>query len=190
MRLRSSSSSNSGAHLRAIPEHALQLARANGFRIRARFPVRGTYQVAATALLSPTRMQHGSTRRAARNLRVDALPFSLPRLARARLSGTFVEYRGTSNVNVSSLPRSDAAQDSGLQPALRECVARAVRRYLHDVGTAPVDGLHALVLREVELPLLREVLTWYGGNQSRAAAALGINRATLRKKMQQYGLAA
>jgi Fis family transcriptional regulator len=101
-----------------------------------------------------------------------------------------VEYRGTSNVNVSSLPRSDAAQDSGLQPALRECVARAVRRYLHDVGTAPVDGLHALVLREVELPLLREVLTWYGGNQSRAAAALGINRATLRKKMQQYGLAA
>jgi len=33
------------------------------------------------------------------------------------------------------------------------------------------------------------VLAWYGGNQSRAAAALGINRATLRKKLQQYGLA-
>lgn len=101
-----------------------------------------------------------------------------------------MDYRGTSDVNVSNLSRNDVAQDSGLQPALRECVSRAVRRYLHDVGSCPVDGLHALVLREVELPLLREVLTWYGGNQSRAAAALGINRATLRKKMQQYGLAA
>jgi len=32
------------------------------------------------------------------------------------------------------------------------------------------------------------VMSWYGGNQSRAADALGINRATLRKKLQQYGL--
>ena len=32
-------------------------------------------------------------------------------------------------------------------------------------------------------------MAWYGGNQSRAAVALGINRATLRKKLQQYGLA-
>jgi Fis family transcriptional regulator len=31
-------------------------------------------------------------------------------------------------------------------------------------------------------------MNWYGGNQSRAAAALGINRATLRKKLQLYGL--
>ena len=42
---------------------------------------------------------------------------------------------------------------------------------------------------EVESPLLREVMSWYGGNQSKAAAALGINRATLRKKLQLYGLA-
>jgi len=45
------------------------------------------------------------------------------------------------------------------------------------------------VLHEVESPLLGEVLAWYGGNQSKAAAALGINRATLRKKLHQYGLA-
>lgn len=38
------------------------------------------------------------------------------------------------------------------------------------------------------MPLLREVLDWCGGNQSRAAATLGINRATLRKKLQLYGL--
>jgi len=32
------------------------------------------------------------------------------------------------------------------------------------------------------------VLAWYGGNQSKAAAALGINRATLRKKLAAHGL--
>lgn len=69
---------------------------------------------------------------------------------------------------------------------LRECVAQAVRHYLADLGTEPGVGLHGLVMREVEQGLLREVLAWYEDNQSRAAAALGINRATLRKKLQQY----
>ena len=85
--------------------------------------------------------------------------------------------------------RADVAHEPSLQPALRECVTRAVRRYLTDVESEPGEGLHALVMCEVESPLLREVLAWYGGNQSKAAAALGINRATLRKKLQQYGLA-
>jgi Fis family transcriptional regulator len=92
-------------------------------------------------------------------------------------------------VNAAISLRADAAHEPSLQPALRDCVARAVRRYLADVESEPTEGLHALVLREVESPLLREVLAWYNGNQSRAAAALGINRATLRKKLQQYGLA-
>ncbi len=84
--------------------------------------------------------------------------------------------------------RVDALHESTLQPALRDCVARAVRRYLSDLDSKPGEGLHALLLHEVEMPLLREVMAWYGGNQSRAAEALGINRATLRKKLQQYGL--
>lgn len=92
-------------------------------------------------------------------------------------------------MNAASLQRADGAYEPSLQPALRECVSRAVRRYLSDVESEPGEGLHALVMCEVESPLLREVMTWYGGNQSRAAAALGINRATLRKKLQQYGLA-
>ncbi|WP_419481384.1 helix-turn-helix domain-containing protein [Dokdonella sp.] len=73
-------------------------------------------------------------------------------------------------------------------PALHACVTQAVRRYLADVESEPSEGLHALFLREVEAPLLREVMAWYGGNQSRASAALGITRSTLRKKLQFYGL--
>ncbi len=77
--------------------------------------------------------------------------------------------------------------ESALQPALRECVARAVRRYLHDMD-GEANGLYELVLDEVEAPLLREVMGWAGGNQSKAAAALGINRATLRKKLAAHKL--
>lgn len=104
-------------------------------------------------------------------------------------------------VNAARLPVTEAARSTSTrsaassgssnqsQSALGECVTRTVRRYLADIGDTPcADGLHALVLREVEIPLLREVLAFHDGNQSRAAAALGINRATLRKKLATHGL--
>ena len=73
--------------------------------------------------------------------------------------------------------------------ALAQCVTQLVRRYLRDLdGNAAGADLHSLVMHSAEAPLLREVLAWHGGNQSRAAATLGINRATLRKKLGQHGL--
>jgi Fis family transcriptional regulator len=105
------------------------------------------------------------------------------------------------SVNAVRLPAAEAAKQtstqggaspgagSSSQSALGECVTRTVRRYLADIGDTPcAEGLHALVLREVEVPLLREVLAFHDGNQSRAASALGINRATLRKKLAAHGL--
>jgi Fis family transcriptional regulator len=107
------------------------------------------------------------------------------------------------SVNAVRLPAADAAKQispqnagssvssnaAGSNSALSECVSRTVRRYLADIGdTECAEGLHAMVLREVEVPLLREVLAFHDGNQSRAAAALGINRATLRKKLAAHGL--
>ena len=87
-------------------------------------------------------------------------------------------------VRAETAPQSSPAT----QPALRDHVTRAVRRYLHDMGDADVCDLHEVLLREVEAPLLREVMRHCEGNQSRAAATLGINRATLRKKLRQYAL--
>lgn len=74
------------------------------------------------------------------------------------------------------------------QASLRDHVAKAVRHYLHDLGDHDANDLYEVVLQEVEAPLFAEVMQHCEGNQSRAAARLGINRATLRKKLRQYGL--
>ncbi|HJU25713.1 MAG TPA: helix-turn-helix domain-containing protein [Rhodanobacteraceae bacterium] len=74
-------------------------------------------------------------------------------------------------------------------PTLGECMASSARRYLADLdGTPCREGLYARLLREVEAPLLREVLAWSEGNQCRAAEVLGIHRATLRKKLRELGI--
>lgn len=79
--------------------------------------------------------------------------------------------------------------DGATSPALRECVARAIRRYLSDLDGHSDSNLYRLVLAEVERPMLDEVLRHCRGNQTRAAQILGITRATLRKKLADTGLA-
>jgi Fis family transcriptional regulator len=72
---------------------------------------------------------------------------------------------------------------------LRSYTERVLSDYFSNLnGTHPAD-LYDLVLREVEEPLLRVVMTQAEGNQSLAAEILGINRATLRKKLKLHGLA-
>lgn len=56
-------------------------------------------------------------------------------------------------------------------------------------AAARLSNLYEAFLAGVEPPFLRRVLDAADWNQSRAAAWLGLNRATLRKKMKQYGLA-
>jgi len=77
---------------------------------------------------------------------------------------------------------------TGTRPPLREHVANSVRRYLRDLNGSDVDDLYEIALRELEIPLFAEVLNHCDGNHSRAAAMLGIHRATLRKKLREYGL--
>jgi Fis family transcriptional regulator len=73
---------------------------------------------------------------------------------------------------------------------LRDYTERVLADYFaHLNGHAP-KHLHEWVMREVEEPLLRIVMQHSDGNLSRAAAMLGITRATLRKKLREFGLLA
>lgn len=67
-------------------------------------------------------------------------------------------------------------------------VKQTVEQYfLHLNGHDAVD-LYAMVIGEVEKPLLLATLEHSGYNQTKAAKALGLSRSTLRKKLEFYGL--
>lgn len=71
---------------------------------------------------------------------------------------------------------------------LRDLTEEALKKYFKDLNGHRPAELYGLVLGEVEHPLFKTVLDYTDGNQSRAAEILGINRATLRKKLKQYHL--
>jgi len=71
---------------------------------------------------------------------------------------------------------------------LNGSVSDALDRYFKNLDGHDPDDLYQLFMGEVERPLLQHVLQYTDGNQTRAAAVLGINRGTLRKKLIQYGL--
>ena len=71
---------------------------------------------------------------------------------------------------------------------LRECARQAIASYLRRLDGHDVSGLYELAITEVEVPLFEAVLAHTKGNQSKAAKMLGINRATLRKKLKCHGL--
>ena len=83
----------------------------------------------------------------------------------------------------------DPLEDDPIPAPLRVQVETTLQAYFRQLdGHPPPANFYRLVLQEVEPPLLRAVLDYTGGNQSRAAEVLGLNRATLRKKLRQYQL--
>lgn len=71
---------------------------------------------------------------------------------------------------------------------LAACVKHALDEYFKDLDGQRPHAVYDMVLQCVERPLLEYVLNRAGGNQSKAAEILGLNRNTLRKKLKQYNL--
>lgn len=68
------------------------------------------------------------------------------------------------------------------------CVRKAMDQYFSDLDGEKPCAIYDMVVSCVEKPLLEVILNHAQGNQTRAAELLGINRNTLRKKMQTYGI--
>jgi Fis family transcriptional regulator len=88
-------------------------------------------------------------------------------------------------------PKKDHSSDTQLQSRnrlLRNFTEDAMHSYFKNLNGHKPAEIYRMVLGEVEPPLLRAVMEYTDGNQTLAAEMLGLNRATLRKKLKQYDL--
>jgi Fis family transcriptional regulator len=71
---------------------------------------------------------------------------------------------------------------------IEECVRENLETYFKDLRGVEPAAMYEMILGVVERPLLDVVMKHADGNQSRAAAWLGINRNTLRRKLLEHKL--
>ncbi len=71
---------------------------------------------------------------------------------------------------------------------LADCVKKSLDEYFKHLDGQPPHAIYDMVLGCIEKPMLEYILNKVGGNQSKTAEILGLNRNTLRKKMAQYNL--
>lgn len=61
-------------------------------------------------------------------------------------------------------------------------------QYFKDLDKQQPNSVYDLVIQKVEKPLLIYIMNYAEGNQSKAAKILGLNRNTLRKKLELHKL--
>ena len=71
---------------------------------------------------------------------------------------------------------------------IEECIRDSLENYFKDLRGVEPAAMYEMILGVVEKPLLEVVMKHAEGNQSKAAAWLGINRNTLRRKLLDHKL--
>lgn len=72
--------------------------------------------------------------------------------------------------------------------SIQDVIQKGLEDYFQDLGEQQPSNIYNMMVQMVEKPILETVMQRASGNQSQAAEMLGINRNTLRKKLQQHGL--
>ncbi len=71
---------------------------------------------------------------------------------------------------------------------LHDCVKRTLNRYFRDLDGETPHAVYDMVVCAVEKSMLEVVMRHADGNQTLASDILGINRNTLRRKLNDYKL--
>lgn len=74
------------------------------------------------------------------------------------------------------------------QGDLNDCIHRKLERYFTQLDDESASGVFKMVTQQTETATLKYVLDRVNQNHSKAARILGINRATLKKKVALYQL--
>ena len=73
--------------------------------------------------------------------------------------------------------------------SLSKTIKSETLTYIDKMNGQGVSDLHNIFISEVEKSLISAVLDHLGGNVTKTASYLGINRGTLIKRIKDYGLA-
>lgn len=73
--------------------------------------------------------------------------------------------------------------------SLSQHVTSMLETYFNTLEDEQAHDVYEMVLQQVEKPLIEFALKQTDNNQTHAANILGINRNTLKKKMQKYQIA-
>ena len=71
---------------------------------------------------------------------------------------------------------------------LHDKIETLLDNYFKDLDGEKPNDVYNMVLHSVEKPLLIYIMNYAQGNQTKAAKILGLNRNTLRKKLEFYNL--
>lgn len=74
------------------------------------------------------------------------------------------------------------------QITLQQAVRDTLKNYFTNIGTEQPVDFYAILLEEIERPLLEVLIHQTDYNQVKMANILGLSRGTLRKKLKQYGM--
>ena len=92
-------------------------------------------------------------------------------------------------LNPSDFPSLTTEQtNSGNGASLEGLITQKLQSSLAQIDLQDMDNLYEMVLHQMERPLINIVLEKTRGNQVKAAEVLGINRNTLRKKIQTLNI--
>ena len=94
----------------------------------------------------------------------------------------------TKNVGKKATSNKNDLQVQSRNRLLKDFTEDALRSYFKNLNGHKPAEIYRLVMGEVEPPLLRSAMDYSEGNQTLASEILGINRATLRKKLKHYRL--
>ncbi len=86
------------------------------------------------------------------------------------------------------LTHEEVVQTGSQETSLEQLVDLKLRSCMHGIEALDKGDIHAMVLEQVERPLIRLVLEKCRWNQVKAADVLGINRNTLRKKISELNI--
>ena len=156
-----------------LAQHFLNKAQAEGLPAK-------TIDPAAMALLSAYRWP-GNVRELENLIRRLAALVPQPVITEEILAQELADYA------VAEEPAPAAVSDDA--DGMTTVVERHIARLLTAIRESGEEGvLYERALAELERPLIRMTLAETRGNQIRAAALLGLNRNTLRKKIREHGI--